>query len=102
MKFLRFFLPAVLAFGFAGCLDINESVDVRSDGSGQLTMDIDMSQMIDILQTYMGKDELQKKGMEKMDTTILLSSIVDTSSALSEDKKAILTPRQSTYQDGYG
>ena len=92
MKFLRFFLPAVLAFGFAGCLDINESVDVRADGSGQLTMDIDMSQMIDILQTYMGKDELQKKGMEKMDTTILLSSIVDTSSALSEDKKAVLRP----------
>lgn len=92
MKFLKFLLPAVLAFGFAGCLDINESVDVRADGSGQLTMDIDMSQMIDILQTYMGKDELQKKGMEKMDTTILLSSIVDTSSGLSEDKKAILRP----------
>lgn len=92
MKFLKFILPAVLAFGFAGCLDINESVDVRADGSGQLTMDIDMSQMIDILQTYMGKDELQKKGMEKMDTTILLSSIVDTSSGLSEDKKAILRP----------
>jgi hypothetical protein len=92
MKFLKFLLPAVLAFGFAGCLDINESVDVRADGSGQLTMDIDMSQMIDILQTYMGKDELQKKGMEKMDTTILLSSIVDTSGGLSEDKKAILRP----------
>jgi hypothetical protein len=92
MKLLKFILPAVLALGFSGCLDINESVDVRDDGSGQLTMDIDMSQMIDILQTYMGKDELQKKGMDKMDTTILLKDIVDTSSGLSEDKKAILRP----------
>ena len=30
--------------------------------------------------------------MDKMDTTILLKDIVDTSSALSEDKKAILRP----------
>ena len=92
MKLLKFILPCILAFGFAGCLDINESVDIRDDGSGQLTMDMDMSQMIDILQTYMGKEELEKKGMAKMDTTILLKDIVDTSSNLSEDKKAILRP----------
>src|ERR1700761_4608689 len=90
MKFLKFILPAVLALGFAGCVDITESVDVRNDGSGQLTMDIDMSQMIDMLQTYMGKDEMAQKGMAKMDTTILLKDIVDTTSALSDDKKAIL------------
>jgi hypothetical protein len=92
MKILKFILPAILAFSFAGCLDINESVDIRKDGSGQLTMDMDMSQMVDILQTYMGKDELEKKGMSKMDTTILLKNIVDTSAGLSEDKKAILRP----------
>ena len=92
MKLLKFILPALLAFGFAGCLDINESVDIRGDGSGQLTMDMDMSQMIDMLQTYMGKDELEKKGMAKMDTTILLKDIVDTSSNLSAEKKAILRP----------
>src|ERR1700743_3109011 len=92
MKILKFILPAVLAFSFAGCLDINESVDIRKDGTGQLTMDMDMSQMVDILQTYMGKDELEKKGMSKMDTTILLKDVVDTISSLSEDKKAILRP----------
>ena len=92
MKILKIILPAILAFSFAGCLDINESVDIRKDGSGQLTMDMDMSQMVDILQTYMGKEELEKKGMSKMDTTILLKDIVDTSSSLSEDKKAILRP----------
>jgi hypothetical protein len=92
MKILKIILPAILAFSFAGCLDINESVDIRKDGSGQLTMDMDMSQMVDILQTYMGKEELEKKGMSKMDTTILLKDIVDTSASLSEDKKAILRP----------
>jgi hypothetical protein len=90
MKILKFILPAVLALTFSGCLDINESVDIRKDGSGQLTMDMDMSQMVDMMQTYMGKDELEKKGFSKMDTTILLKDVVDTASGLSEDKKAIL------------
>jgi hypothetical protein len=92
MKILKFILPLALAFGFAGCLDINEKLDIKKDGSGTLTMDMDMSQMIDMLSTYMGKDELAKKGMEKMDTTIYLKDIIDTLSALSADKKAVLSP----------
>ena len=92
MKILKFILPLALAFGFAGCLDVNEKLDIKKDGSGTLTMDMDMSQMIDMLQTYMGKDELAKKGLEKMDTTIYLKDIIDTISALSADKKAVLSP----------
>jgi ribosomal protein RSM22 (predicted rRNA methylase) len=92
MKLLKFLLPVALVFCFTGCLDINESVDIRNDGSGQLTMDVDLSQMLDMLQTYMGKDELAKKGIQKMDTTILLKDLIDTVSTLSADKKAILRP----------
>jgi len=92
MKILKFILPLVLAFCFAGCLDVNEKLDIKKDGSGTLTMDMDMSQMIDMLQTYMGKDELAKKGLEKMDTTIYLKDIIDTISTMSPDKKAILGP----------
>jgi len=83
MKILKFILPLALAFSFAGCLDINEKLEIKKDGSGTLTMDMDMSQMIDMLQTYMGKDELAKKG---------LKDILDTSSTLSADKKAVLSP----------
>src|ERR1700721_1553446 len=90
MKILKFILPLALAFGFTGCLDINEKLDIKKDGSGTMTMD--MSQMIDMLQTYMGKDELSKKGLEKMDTTIYLKDIIDTLSTLSADKKAVLSP----------
>jgi len=46
MKFLKILLPIALAFCFTGCLDVNEKVDVKKDGSGQLTEDIDMSQMV--------------------------------------------------------
>src|ERR1700750_966471 len=92
MKILKFILPLAVVFCFAGCLDINEKVDVKKDGSGQLTMDMDMSQMVEMLQNYMGKDELAKKGMQKMDTTIFMKDVVDTLNNLSADKKALLRP----------
>ena len=92
MKILKFILPLALAFGFAGCLDIDEKIDMKKDGSGTVTMDMDMSQMVEMLQTYMGKDELAKKGLSKMDTTIYLKDIIDTVSTISADKKALLRP----------
>jgi hypothetical protein len=90
MKFLKFLLPLSLVCCFAGCLDIDENVQVNKDGSGKWAVNTDMSQMIDLLQTYMGKDEMAKKGMQKMDTTIYMKDLVDTLSSLSPDKKALL------------
>lgn len=90
MKILKFILPILLAFCFTGCLDINETIDVKKDGTGELALDMDMSQMVEMLQTYMGKEELAKKGMERMDTTIYMKDLVDTSTSLSPEKKALL------------
>jgi len=53
---------------------------------------MDMSQMVEMLQQYVGKDELAKKGMDKMDTTIYMKDIVDTLSSMSAEKKALLHP----------
>ena len=92
MKIFRYILPVTLVFCMAGCLDINENVEIKKDGSGKMSMDMDMSQMVEMLQTYMGKDEMAKKGMDKMDTTIYMKDIVDTASGLSAEKKALLRP----------
>lgn len=92
MKILKFLLPLSLVFCLGGCLDIDEKIDIKKDGSGQLVMDMDMSQMVELLQNYVGKDELAKKGMSKMDTTIYMKDIVDTISSLSPEKKALLHP----------
>ncbi|HEY4109801.1 MAG TPA: hypothetical protein VGM48_12360 [Puia sp.] len=89
---IKILLPLALAFCFTGCLDIDEQVVINKDGSGQLTEDMDMSQMIDILQTYMGKEEMAKKGIQTMDTTVYLKDVVDTSTTLSAEKKALLRP----------
>jgi hypothetical protein len=92
MKILRFVFPVLLAFCFTGCLDVYENIEIKANGSGQLSMDMDMSQMVELLKTYMTKEELEKKGMDKMDTTILMKDIVDSSKTLSPEKKALLHP----------
>jgi hypothetical protein len=92
MKMFKILLPLALAFCFTGCLDVEENVEVKNDGSGTLVEDMDASQMVDILQTYMGKEEMAKKGIQTMDTTVNLKDVIDTSSSLSADKKALLRP----------
>jgi hypothetical protein len=92
MKIIRSLFPVLFACCFAGCLDINETIDIKPNGSGQLSMDMDMSQMVELLKTYMSKEDLEKKGMDKMDTTIMMKDILDSSTALSPEKKALLRP----------
>lgn len=92
MKLLKYILPLLLIFSLTACLDINEKVDIKKDGSGQMAMDMDMSQMIEMLQQYMSKEDMAKKGLQQMDTTILMKDIVDTSTSLNAEQKALLRP----------
>lgn len=92
MKMPKILLPLILAFCFTGCLDIEENVEVRRDGSGRLVEDMDASQMVDILKNFMSPEEMAKKGIQAMDTTINLKDVIDTSSSLNAEKKALLRP----------
>ncbi|HET6253747.1 MAG TPA: hypothetical protein VFE32_06725 [Puia sp.] len=91
MKMLKFILFVAVTVCFTGCLDIYEKIDVKKDGSGTVTMDMDMSQMLELLQQYMGKEEMEKKGISKMDTTIDLKDVLDSVNSLPADKKALLS-----------
>jgi hypothetical protein len=91
MKFAKFLLPLVLLFSLASCFDIDEEIDINKNGSGEWKMNIDMSQLVDIMQTYMGKDELEKQfPQKKMDTTLYLKDLIDTVKSITPDKKALL------------
>lgn len=92
MKLLKIVLFVFVTVGFAGCLDIDEKIDVKKDGSGTVTMDMDMSQMLEMIQQYMGTDGMQKAGLAKMDTTIHMKDVLDSAAGLSADKKAVLSP----------
>src|SRR5580658_9314618 len=91
MKMLKFILFVFVTIGFTGCLDIYEKIDVKSDGSGMVTMDMDMSQMLEMIQQYMGTEGMQKAGLTKMDTTIHMKDVLDGVGSLPADKKAVLS-----------
>jgi hypothetical protein len=91
MKILKFILFAFITIGFTGCLDIYEKIDVKKDGSGTVTMDMDMSQMLEMIEQYMGQQGMEKAGLTKMDTTINMKDILNGVDSLPADKKAVLS-----------
>jgi len=91
MKWIKFLLPAVLLMSLAGCFEIDEQIDIKSNGSGQLTVNTNMSQLLEMMQTYIGKDEMEKQLPKKtMDTTLLMKDVVDTAKNLTPEKKALI------------
>ncbi len=89
MKVFKFFLLAVLACCFSGCLDITEQITVKENGSGEFALNMDMSKVVDMMQAFMPPDQM-KELENARDTTINLKDIADTSSALSADQKALM------------
>ena len=91
MTFRKFLLPAALLLCLSSCIEINEDIEVKKDGSGQWTTHMDMSQLLDLMQNYVGKEEMEKQLPNRMmDTTVYFKNLVDTSSAISEEKKALV------------
>jgi hypothetical protein len=91
LKKCRFLIAAALLFCLAGCFEINEDIDIKPGGSGQLSIHTDASQMLDMLQSFMSSDEMAKKlPSKKLDTVIQMSSLVDSAKDPNGDKKKLL------------
>lgn len=86
---LKILFVAVGCVFFASCLEINEEVEIKQDGSGQLSTSMDMGQLIDMMQA-MGGEEFDKKKDEKIDSIIYLKNMVDTASNLTPRQKDLM------------
>ncbi|MGB8192760.1 MAG: hypothetical protein WCF67_12610 [Chitinophagaceae bacterium] len=89
MRMLKLFLVAVGCVFFASCLEINEEVNIKENGSGELSTSMDMAQLIDMMQA-MGGEEFDKKKDEKIDSVINLKDIVDTAKNLTAQQKQLM------------
>ena len=91
MRICKYLLPVALLFCLAGCFDINEQIEIKPNGSGQLSVNTDMSQLLDLMQSYVGKEEMDKQmPNRKMDTTLQMKDLVDTSTSLSAENKELV------------
>ena len=91
MNKLKYIFTVVSLFLLAGCFEINEDIDVKADGHGVYSVHNDMSQLLQVLSSYLGKDEMDKQMPSKsVDTTVLLKSLLDTAQNISAENKALI------------
>lgn len=91
MKRLKYFLTVTSMFFLAGCFEINEDIDVHADGSGVYSVHTDMSQLLQAMQSYLGKEEMDKQMPDKnIDTTVMMRTMLDTVQNISAENKALI------------
>src|SRR5258708_5796819 len=91
MKWLKFVLVCVLALSLVSCYEINENIVINENGSGTYVTKMDMGQLIDMMQTFAGDEELSKDGLDRpIDTTIMMKDILDSSKDLTPEQKELL------------
>jgi len=83
------------AFILTGCLDSQEDVTIKADGSGVYKNTVDMSGLFDMLQMAAMMDtsassQLKQLSDKNIDSSFSLGAFSDTSTALTAEEKALL------------
>jgi hypothetical protein len=91
MKALKFLVFCFFTCCLSGCFEMNEELTVQENGSGALSINMDMGQMLDMMKAFMPPEELEKANFGQVrDTTINMKDLVDTSKSLTTENKALL------------
>jgi hypothetical protein len=91
MKRLKQFLTFAGMLLLAGCFEINEDIDVNANGSGVYAVHTDMSQLLQAMQSYLGKEEMDKQMPSRnIDTTVMMRTLLDTAKNISTENKALI------------
>jgi hypothetical protein len=90
MKKIFALIAVSLTVLLVSCYEINELIEIRENGSGTYATKMDMSGLLDIMESMGGSEELKKEGFDKMmDTTIFFKSFTDTATNLSAAEKKL-------------
>jgi hypothetical protein len=91
MKKLKLVLVTLVSVFFVSCYEVNEEIVINENGSGSYVTRMDMSQLIEMLQTMGGEEELSKEGLDRpIDTTIMMKSLMDSAKDVTAEQKDLL------------
>ncbi|MBO9564530.1 MAG: hypothetical protein J7621_17250 [Niastella sp.] len=91
MKILRYALVLVFLGFLASCYEVNEEITINEDGTGTFVTKMDMGQLIEMMQSFAGEEELSKEGLDRaIDTTIQMVDMLDPSKGSTQEQKALL------------
>ena len=87
----RFILLLFAIVCFVGCYEVNEEITINADGSGTHNTKMDMGQMLELIQSMAGEEELAKEGLDRvLDTTIFMKSVLDSAKDLTPQQRELL------------
>jgi hypothetical protein len=91
MKKFWISVVVVISVIFASCYEINEDITINDNGSGTYATKMDMSGLLQMMQSMASEEEIQKSGLNKsIDTLIRLKSILDTATDVTPEQKRLL------------
>jgi hypothetical protein len=90
MKPLRTLLLAFTCISFTSCVQINELIEIMSNGSGQFSTTTDLKGLVDMMEA-MGGEEFEKMKMDKVDTSMMLTDAISGSGDFSSSEKELMS-----------
>jgi hypothetical protein len=90
-KFFKYILTVAICVFFVSCYEVNEEIEIKADGSGTYDTKMDMGQLLDMMQTFAGEEELKKEGLGNIyDTTILFKNMLDSAKDMTAEQKELM------------
>lgn len=91
MKKFRYLLCCLLAFCIISCYELKDDIIINQNGSGRYASQIDLSALIEMMQSFAGEEELTKGGLDRaIDTTIYFKDVIDSVADLSVVERNVL------------
>ena len=80
----------VLVLFLAGCYEVNEEITIDNKGAGVYLTKMDMSPLLQMMQTMAGEEEMSKNGLDRaIDTTVFMRDILDSAHSASPEQKRL-------------
>lgn len=93
MRYLRYWVLIVIAIVAAACYEVNEEIAIGKDGSGTYVTKMDMSALVQMMQSMASADELAKNGLDRViDTSIAMKDLLDSAKDATPEQKRLLGP----------
>lgn len=91
MKILRYALVLVSLGFLVSCYEVNEEITINEDGTGVFITKMDMGQLLEMMQSFAGEEELSKEGLDKaIDTTIQMADMISQARETTQEQKELL------------
>lgn len=95
MKKVALLVLTILSCCLSACFDINEDITINENGSGRFASRMDMSGLIEMMQSMGAEDELAKEGMDRpIDTVIFMKDVLDSAKSLTATQREVMKDGQ--------